>query len=89
MADTTPSHNDDFGFHHELQDVQLAVFGVENWHVLPFPGGLFEQPETLIWDMVRYINLRDAVRDPNNPVIYATPDVHQEQPPTKVKKTIL
>jgi len=87
IADITPPRHDDFGFHHELQDVQLAVFGVEQWHVLPYPGGLFEQPETLIWDMVRYINLRDAVRDPDNPTIYAPPDAYQEQQST-VKKTV-
>lgn len=79
IADTTAPPQEDFGFHHALPDVQLAVFGVENWHVLPYAGGLFDQPETLIWDMVRYINLRDEVRNPNNPAIYAPPDAYEEQ----------
>jgi hypothetical protein len=85
LADRAPSPDDDFGFHHALPDIQLAVFGVENWHVLPYTGGLFDQPEALIWDMVRYINLRDGVQDPDNPLVYAPPDAYEEQEST-VKK---
>lgn len=79
MASTPAPPRDDFGFHHALADVQLAVFGVENWHVLPYTGGLFDQPEALIWDMVRYINLRDDVRNPDNPTIYAPLDAYEDQ----------
>lgn len=86
LADTAPPSQEDFGFHHPLSDIQLAVFGVENWHVLPFHGGLFDQPESLVWDMVRYINLRDTVRNPDNPVIYARPDAYEAQPETDVRK---
>ena len=89
LADTSPPSRDDFGFHHPLPDIQLAVFGAENWHVLPFAGGLFDQPESLIWDMVRYVNLRDEVRNPANPTIYADPDVYEEQPESEVKKLTL
>lgn len=89
IADTSPPSRDDFGFHYDLPDIQLAVFGVENWHVLPFEGGLFDQPESLIWDMIRYINLRDEVRSPDNPVIYAAPDAYEEQPETDVRKLTL
>jgi hypothetical protein len=88
LADTTPPPHDDFGFHHDLASVQMAVFGAEHWHVLPYPGGLFDQPETLLWDMIRYINLRDEVRNPDNPVIYAPPDAYEDQE-TEIKRTTL
>lgn len=89
LADTTAPPQDDFGFHHELDVVQLAVFGVESWQVLPYAGGLFDQPETLIWDMVRYINLRDAVRSPDNPTIYAPPDAYEDQPEGEAQRMSL
>lgn len=89
LADTTPSPHDDFGFHHDLADVQLAVFGAEMWHVLPYPGGLFDQPESLLWDMVRYMNIRDEVRNPDNPTVYAPEDAYEEQSDGEAKRTTL
>lgn len=86
LADPSTPPQDDFGFHHELDVIQLAVFGVENWHVLPYAGGLFDQPEALIWDMVRYINLRDTVRSPDNPTIYASPDAYEDQDEGEAKR---
>jgi hypothetical protein len=67
--------------------VQLAVFGVEHWQVLPFAGGLFDQPETLLWDMIRYINIRNGVEDSD--AIFAPPDAYEDQPESDVRKITL
>lgn len=89
LADSFAPSHDDFGFHHALADIQLAVFGVENWRVLPYAGGLFDQPEALIWDMVRYINLRDEVQNPDNPTVYAPEDAYEEQTEGDAKRVSL
>jgi hypothetical protein len=69
---------DTLGFHHLVYDVELAVFGVEHWHVLPYAGGLFDQPETLINDMLRYIASRSRARDENEGRIYAPSDAYDD-----------
>jgi hypothetical protein len=54
------------------------VFGVEHWHVLPYAGGLFDQPENLINDMLRYIAHRSQVQDENDVRIYAPPNAYDD-----------
>jgi hypothetical protein len=83
-----PELTDTFGLHWGKEDVQLAVYGVEEWHVLPFAGGLFDQPESLIFDMIRYSNKRREVLDDDT--IHAPPDAYEEQALTEqVKRTRL
>jgi hypothetical protein len=90
MAGTTPPPDaTGLGFHHDTFLVELAVFGVEAWHVLPFAGGLFDQPESLIFDMVRWQNENRRVNDPDNPTLYTDPDAYEEQPDTEVKRLSL
>jgi hypothetical protein len=81
MANAIPSPpecTDTFGLHWSKEDVQLAVYGVEEWHVLPFAGGLFDQPESLLYDMIRYSNKRREVL--GDGTIHAPPDAYEEQP---------
>jgi hypothetical protein len=53
----------DFGFHYDLQTVQLAAIALNRFHVLPFPGGFFDQPIELIFDVLRYLNISDFASD--------------------------
>lgn len=84
-----PPDPEALGFHHDDFCVELAVFGVEIWHVLPFAGGLFDQPESLIFDMVRWQNEHRRVTDPDNPVWYTDPEAYEEQPETEAKRLSL
>lgn len=76
--DTPPETDPDIGFHHDVFDVELAVFGVEQWHVLPFAGGMFDQPETLLMDMIRYIGARARCREESDGLIPAPPDAYED-----------
>jgi phage terminase large subunit-like protein len=83
-----PELTDSFGLHWSKEDVQLAVYGVEEWHVLPFAGGLFDQPESLLFDMIRYRNKRREVLDDGT--IHAPPNAYEDQPlAEQVKRTQL
>lgn len=81
--DTSPETESDIGFHHDLFDVELAVFGVEQWHIPPFPGGLFDQPESLLMDMIRYIGARARVREESAGLVTAPPDAYEDYEDTE------
>lgn len=78
---TPPETNPDIGFHNELFDVELAVFGIEVWGVLPFAGGLFDQPEALLQDMLRYIGQRAAVQAEAEGLVVAPDDAYEDLDP--------
>lgn len=91
IAGTTPpspdDNREDFGFHHDYFDVKLVTLCADLWGWTP--NQTLNQPETFLWDMLRYKNLTDEVRDPNNPIVYADPDVYEEQPESEAKRISL
>lgn len=53
----------DFGFHNDYETVQLATIALNRFHVLPYPGGFFDQPLDLLYDVFLNLNLSDVTRD--------------------------
>lgn len=47
-----------------MEDVKLAVWGFEQGF-LPYAGGLFDQPKTLLYDMIEWLNARESIRKEN------------------------
>lgn len=77
--------DDPFGLHWDIESVKLAVIGID-WGFLPFPGGFFDQPESLIYDVLRYKNKQAEIRDDGQ--VHAPPDMEQDQPITETVKRI-
>ena len=66
---------EDFGFHFEVETVQLAAIALNRFHIPP--SVFFQERWELIIDVLRYLNIRDAVKDSGEKFYPA--DVYEDQ----------
>lgn len=57
-----PKPYGDFGFFNQLNDVELWVFYLENYQLLPFKGAVMDQPNDVLHDIHQYIAIRERLR---------------------------
>lgn len=61
--------NDDFGFHYPFSYVELIAEILErsNFSAWPEPGGVDDQDAFLLADMLRYLRLKESIRQEITP----------------------
>lgn len=57
-----PKPYGDFGFYNDVVDIELWVFYLENYQILPFSGALTDQPEDVLIDMHQFISIREYLK---------------------------
>jgi hypothetical protein len=57
-----PKPYGDFGFFNRLDDIELWVFYLENYQLLPFAGAVMDQPSDVLHDIHQYIGIRERLR---------------------------
>lgn len=70
-----PYDDETFSLQWALEDVRLAVWGFEQGF-LPFAGGLFDQPKSLLDDMVAWMNARESVKKEGG--VYSNAPINEE-----------
>ncbi len=59
--DYEPPPLGDYGFYHDVGDVELWAHYLTQYGVLPYSGGLLDQPDAILEDIGRYLGIRARV----------------------------